>query len=202
MDTNTALFWDVLEKRSSVRRYKEDPVPQEMLDNLVKAMKMAPVAGGNRNVDCRILTDRNAIEAIAEETRDKCNEAAQSIPDDTYRSNMMAYSKNFYWFSKAPTLLAVSARKMPSFMSILGNDADDLFGSKASAAMAAQNILLAATAQGLGSCCLTGPLLAKKWLQKRLGCPPQNELILLITVGFPANGLKHSGDMPLAGGDQ
>jgi nitroreductase len=196
MDTNHALFWDVLEKRSSVRRYKEDPVPQEMLNNLIKAMKMAPVASGNRNVDCRIITDRQEIEKIAAETHAKCVEAADSIPDDTYKSHLLAYSKNFYWFSKAPALLAISARKMPSFMSVLGDDADDLFGSKASAAMAAENILLAATAQGLGSCCLTGPLLAKKWLQKRLNCPPQNALAMLITIGFPANGMKHSGDIP------
>ncbi len=192
-----ASFWQVLEARSSVRRYQQRPVPQEMLDKLVNAMKMAPVAGGNRNISCQIVSEPERIRAIADEVKRICAELMEQIPDPALRRNTIAYSGNFSWFGKAPCLLAVSCRKMPSYMNLLlPKGAEDLFGSKVSAAMAGQNILLAATAMGLGACCLTGPLLAKEWLHKELGCPGANELAFLITVGFPAKGLKDSGAPP------
>lgn len=116
-----------------------------------------------------------------------------SHPD--IKRETLAYSSNFSWFGKAPALIAVSCRKTPSYMSILvPKDTDDLFGAKASSAMAVQNILLAATALGIGACCLTGPLFAKQWLEKELKSPPQNTLTFLVPLGYPAKGMKDSGE--------
>lgn len=197
MDKDKALFWQVLKDRSSVRRYKEDSVPQQMLDELLEAMKLAPVAGGNRNITCQIFTDREMIKRVAEGVRQVCEESMSKIPDDSMKKEALAYSKSFSWFAKAPVLLAVSCRKTPPYMSFLvPKGTDDLFGAKASAAMATQNIMLAATSMGLGTCCLTGPLFAKDWLQKELETPKQNDLAFLITAGFPAKGMKDSGETP------
>lgn len=197
MDKEKALFWDVLAKRSSVRRYKETPVPQEMLDALLEAMKLAPVAGGNRNVVCQIVSDTARIQSIADNVKRICAESMDAIPDAGLKKEALAYSKSFYWFAKVPTLLVISCRKTPPYMSLLvPKGTEDLFGAKASAAMAVQNIMLAAAAMGLGSCCLTGPLFAKAWLEKELECPKQNELVFLITLGFPAKSFKDSGEPP------
>lgn len=199
--SNDPLFWQVLKDRSSVRRYKEDPVPQEMLDKLREAASLAPVAGGNRNVTVQIFSDTAYIKSVAEGVRKECDAIIDTIPDAHIREATRTYSNNFTWFAKAPALLAISSRKTPSYMSGLSpKEAEDLFGSKTSAAMAGQNILLAATALGLGACCLTGPLMAKSWLEKELKCPPQNSLLMLIPLGFPARGMKDSSEPPAAEG--
>lgn len=197
MDTDKALFWQVLKERSSVRRYKPDQVPQEMVDLLLEAAKLAPVAGGNRNVTCQTFTDPEFIKKIADGVREECAKKMDKIPDESLKKESLAYSKSFYWFSKAPLVIAVSCRKTPPYMSLLvPKDTDDLFGAKASAAMSVQNLMLAATSMGLGTCCLTGPLFAKSWLEKELETPKQNLLAFLVTVGFPAKGMKDSGETP------
>ena len=199
MNKEEALFWQVLKDRASVRRYRQTPVPQEMLDELVTAAHLAPIAGGsrttrgNRNVVVQVFNDSAYITSVAAGVKKVCSEIIETIPNQDIKRETLAYSANFSWFGKAPALLAVSCRKTPSFMSfVVPKDTDDLFGGKASAAMAVQNILLAATALGLGACCLTGPLFAKKWLEKELKSPPQNTLVFLIPVGFPARGMKDS----------
>lgn len=198
--TNDALFWQILKDRSSVRRFKTDRIPQDLLDKLAEAAKLAPVAGGNRNITVQIFDDPEYIASVANGVREECDKIISTIPNPDVRRETLAYSSNFSWFGKAPALIAVSCRKTPSYMSmILPKDTDDLFGAKASAAMAVQNILLAATVLGLGACCLTGPLFAKKWLEKELKSPPQNTLTFLVPVGFPARGLKDSSDAPLNG---
>mgnify|MGYP003623251191 FL=1 len=191
MENADVSFWEVLQGRTSVRKYKEDPVPQEMLDKLLEAMKMAPVAGGNRNITCQVVTEREKIQHIADEVKRISVEMLEKIPDENMKKEVLNYSKSFYWFGHVPVLMGVTCRKTPAYMRILmQNNTEDLFGAKASAAMAGQNIMLAAQALGLGSCCLTGPLLAKSWVAKEIGCPGQNELAMLISVGFPVREKK------------
>jgi len=187
MEYDNLSFWQVLQSRKSVRKYKDAPVPQEMLDKLLEAMKKAPVAGGNRNIACQIITDRERIQYIADEVKNISVTMMEEIPDEGMKKEALDYSKNFYWFGKVPVIMAISCRKTPAYMKLLmANNVDELFGAKASAAMAGQNIMLAAAALGLGTCCLTGPLIAKTWLEKEFECPGQNDLVLLISVGFPA----------------
>jgi nitroreductase len=52
--------------------------------------------------------------------------------------------------------------------------------------MAAQNLMLAAHAHGLGSCCLTGPLAAHTELEELLNVGRKRALVCLIAVGYPA----------------
>lgn len=192
---NEALFWQVLKDRTSVRRYKDAAVPQEMLDKLIEAAKLAPVAGGNRNIQIKPFTDRETIQLLADGVKKVTTEKIDVITHPDVKRSTLAYSSNFSWFGKAPALFAVSCRKTPPYMSIvMEKDTDDLFGGKASAAMAVQNILLAATALGLGACCLTGCLFAKEWLEKELEISHLNTLCCLIPLGFPANDKAESND--------
>jgi nitroreductase len=51
--------------------------------------------------------------------------------------------------------------------------------------MAAQNLMLAAHALGLGSCCMTGALAARGELGEILELARKYEIICLIAVGWP-----------------
>jgi len=184
---NQASFWKIVGKRSSVRRYQDIPVPQNFIDKLLDAAKAIAFTEELQQTDYRIVSDPSKIQYIAEEVKRIGTQKIEAISDESLRKNTLSYSSSFFWFGKAPALLAVSCRKTPDYMKYLAKrHSDDLFGAKAVSAMAAQNIMLAATALGLGACCLTGPLVAKSWLEKELGCPEQHELVLLISLGFPA----------------
>lgn len=186
MDTQ-ASFWEIIESRSSVRRYKATPIPQDVLDKVLDAAQASGFEDDTRQVSCKIISDPERIQYIAKEVKNIGIQKIESISDEALRKNTLSYSNSFFWFGKAPALLAISCKKPPEYMAYLTKrHSDELFGAKAYSAMTAQNIMLAATAMGLGTCCLTGPLVAKSWLEKEFDCPEHNELVLLISLGFPA----------------
>jgi nitroreductase len=55
-----------------------------------------------------------------------------------------------------------------------------------SVAMAGQNLLLAAHAQGLGACWMCAPLFCQVVVQKTLQCPADWQPQGLITLGYPS----------------
>ena len=198
MTQDDPTFWWVLKNRTSVRSFTSDPVPKEMVDKLLEAARLAPVAGGHRNVTVQVFDDPAYIAFVAEGVGRACTEAiiSSTSAHPNLKNDTLAYAKNFSWFGKAPILLAVSCRKTPPYMrEYVSPIADDLFGGRASASMSIENILLAVTALGLGACCLTGPLFARNWLEKELKTPPQNVLVALVPLGFPAKAEKDSSDL-------
>jgi nitroreductase len=69
---------------------------------------------------------------------------------------------------------------------LLGDNAAIVSGSMASAAMAAQNMMLAASGLGLAGCCMTGALAARIELEEIIGLEKKRILICLVTVGYAA----------------
>jgi nitroreductase len=63
---------------------------------------------------------------------------------------------------------------------------DLISGEPLSAAMAVQNLLLVAQSLGLGTCVLTGPLLAHGVLAGALKLPAGHDLTCLVALGHPA----------------
>ena len=49
-----------------------------------------------------------------------------------------------------------------------------------------ENMLLAATATGLGTCWMTGPLLDTNFLHGCLDIPATNRIVAITPVGYPA----------------
>jgi nitroreductase len=103
------------------------------------------------------------------------------------RDELERYAKNFDWFSHAPVLIVVSAKRPETFLrDLLGGAADDVAGTEISAAMAAQNLMLAAHALGIGSCCITGPLAAEEALRDLLRLGKRRKIVCLVALGYPA----------------
>ena len=93
------------------------------------------------------------------------------------------------FFAQAPVLIIV-LHKQPVSVSaplLAGLKNPGLAsGEPLSAAMAVQNLLLAAQALGLGACVLTGPLLVPDALVGALALPAGYELTCLVAAGHPA----------------
>jgi nitroreductase len=103
------------------------------------------------------------------------------------KEELEKYAKNFDWFSHAPALIVISAKRPEAFLSnLLGEAAEDVAGTEISAAMAAQNLMLAAHSFGIGSCCVTGPLAAQEALKDLLGLGKRRKIVCLVVLGYPA----------------
>jgi nitroreductase len=180
-------FLEFVSGRRSVRKFLADPVPREWLNRIIEAACWAPSASNRQDWEFTVITSRAIMEQMGEFVRMRWKQILDLSNASTVTKELRRYTKNFSWFSKAPTLIVISAKKPESFLChLLGDRVADVAGAKASAAMAAQNLMLAAYAAGLASCCLTGPLAAQEDFKELLGFGKRREIVCLIALGFPA----------------
>jgi len=176
-----------LRARRSVRRFKDTPVPAELVSRVIEAGTWAPSAGNRQLWEFTVVIAESVKERLAEIVRVFWASIAKSTDAGSIVDEIKEYSGSFDWFSQAPVIVAVSARDPDAYLThLLGDEAADVAGAKTSAAMAAQNLMLAAHALGLGTCCLTGPLAAQPDLKQALGLGKRQNLVCLIAMGYPA----------------
>ncbi len=115
-------FYDVLKNRRSIRSYKSDPVPEEALSKIAEAVNLAPTACNRQPF--RLLLVRNA------ELR---AEIASVYPQK--------------WLKEAPVIALMLSDSSQAWKRLEGDTIADV-----DAAIAMEHFVLAAAAEGLGSC--------------------------------------------------
>jgi len=181
-------FLELVRSRRTVRRFRSDAVSRELLGTLLEAAVWAPSAGNRQDWHFTVVTSETTRREMARRVQGRWKAIVDSCRGGALQDEIERYAKNFDWFGAAPAVVAVSAKRAESFVTHLLGDstAEVVAGSRASAAMAAQNILLAAHSLGLAGCCLTGPLAAGQELGRLLELDRRKELVCLIALGYPA----------------
>ncbi|MBM3334665.1 nitroreductase family protein [Candidatus Sumerlaeota bacterium] len=179
-------FLSFLRERRSVRRFCSKPVPQKLLAQLVEWATWAPSAGNRQDWFFTVITSATVRREMAEAVRRRWDAIIAANRGSGVIEEVERYVEHFGDFALAPAVIVVSARAPDSVQRhLLGDAAEATTGSAASAAMAAQNLMLAAHALGLGSCCMTGALAARDELKRILGLSKRQEIVCLIAVGWP-----------------
>lgn len=120
-------FWQVIKKRRSVRSFDSTrQVPDDEIKKIIEAAKMAPSAGGIYPTNFVVIRD--------EETKKQIAEAALGQ----------------YFITEAPVVIVVVA-DVEKTASRYGERGRNLYAIQ-DAAVATENLILAATALGLGTC--------------------------------------------------
>lgn len=162
-------------------------MPGDVIERIVEAATWAPSAGNRQTWVFTAVTSAALKRRMADCVRDAWAVALNRADSEAVAQGAAAYLRNFEWFGQAPVLVVVTAKSPEAFLThMLGDLAVDVAGAKTSAAMAAQNLMLAAFALGLGSCCLTGPLAAQEELKAMLGLKERQTIVCLIALGYPA----------------
>lgn len=178
-------FINILKSRRSVRQFQDKPVPEDVVSMLVEAATWAPSAGNRQNWMFTVVSSAEVKEKMAEEVYASWQCALNNPEMVTVADKIHEYSKHFDWFAKAPVVIVVSAKSPERFMTeMFGATAMDVAGTKASAAMAAENLMLAAHASGLGTCCLTAPLVAHDSMKDLLGLGARQIIVCVIALGY------------------
>lgn len=157
-ETNAESALNVIAQRTSVRAYSGQPVEDAKVEALLRAAMAAPTARDSRPWAFVVVNDRSTLQAIA----------------DTLRGSRMA--------AKAQLAIVVCG----DMTKALEGSGRDFWIQDASAA--SQNLLLAATAQGLGAV-WTGiyPDSARVATCRRILSLPSHIVPLnIIPVGYPA----------------
>lgn len=178
-------FLSVVRGRRSVRRFRTTPVDKERILRLIEAAEWAPSAGNRQDWFFSVVTSPNVKRRMAEAVARRWKAIVDANRTSGSIEEVERYVAHFDDFAEAPAVILVSARRPDAFQQhLLGNDASATFGAICSAAMAAQNLMLAAHVMGLGSCCMTGALAAREELGEIAELGPKREIVCLIAVGW------------------
>lgn len=169
-------FSEVLARRRMVRNYTDEPVDEEVLEEVARAALRAPSAGNSQALGVVLVTDPGVRKAIADLAGEEDYVAAGFDP----------------WISKAPAHIVISVSEDVYHRRYrepdkLGPDGEiawpvPFWWVDAGAAMMA--VLLAAVDQGLGAGFLGVHSLPE--LATLIGLPEEQKPIGVITVGHPA----------------
>ncbi len=192
------LLADVIPERRSIRRYHPEPIPDALVDTLLSAACWAPSAHNRQPWRFAVLRDEGPKARLAEamgtrlasdRTRDGDDPAA--IAGDVARSHAR--------ITGAPVVIAVSLTlaDMDRYPDPARTAAERMMAVQ-STAMAVQNLLLAASAEGLGACWMCAPLFCPETVRAALDLPADWEPQALITLGRPASAGKPANRRPLA----
>lgn len=147
--------FECIRARRSVRAYRPDAVPDEVIGRVVEAAMWAPSASNRQEVLFIVTTSQADIRRL------------------------QAFAPGIIGNPPAIVVVACDKRRIPS--TAMGEE----MGPEAymDVAMGVQNMLLAATAMGLGSCVVGSfhpPSIARL-----LGLPDDIVPVLLVSLGYP-----------------
>ena len=181
---------EAIQKRRSVRRYREEPVPEELLRELFELACWAPSAENEQPWYFVALTSEEALQEL--------RETMERVADD-----MKVHLEEL--LPKHPRIVAQTAdflRRLGGapvcILAFLQRDYGELRDSMLeSTAAAIQTLLLAAKERDLGTCWINaathlgyGPVL------RELYAPNKGELVSVVTLGYPERNSIAAGRKP------
>jgi nitroreductase len=188
-DNNYDILKTICQNRKSTRRYSNEAVPDEVIQKIIDIAKTSPYASGLKNWDIQVVNSKDDIEKIAECVKNKASEMAEKAKEDL-RDHFLNYTKNFTFFESAPAIIILTFRISPIMQAMMGSNVDatvlqwerDNFTKSISCA--AMLVLLAAESLNLGSCYMTGPLIAQNEIMIIINSKPGREIGAIIPIGY------------------
>jgi nitroreductase len=166
MDALNAIF-----TRRSIPKMRPDPVPRELIENLLAAAVQAPNHFRVRPWRFIVLSGeaRSRLGEVMAQVHQQRHPEATEVDLNVERAKPL----------RAPVLIAVGVDRPlePKVIEI---------ENLCAAAAAVENMLLAANALGLGAMWRTGAPAREPEVKKFLGLEPDQELIAFVYVGYPA----------------
>jgi F420 biosynthesis protein FbiB-like protein len=188
----------LIASRRSVRRYRPEPVAGEVVQRLLRAAVSAPSAHNRQPWRFVIITDAAAKEKLARAMGQRL--AADRTRDgDDAEAIRLDVERSFARITGAPVviLVALTVGEMDAYSDAARREAEFLMAVQ-STAMATQNLLLAAHAEGLGACWLCAPLFCPDTVRAALGLAADLHPQGLVTLGYPAQPGRERPRKPLA----
>jgi nitroreductase len=177
-------FTEVIQNRRAVRSYTEVEPGPEVVDRLIEAAILAPSAMNRQPWSFAVMPGRNRVNAYAQRAK---SWVLEHLPEsgEVAALRPLLSEPAYQLFHHAPMLVLVLAR------SAAQQDVEDC-------CLAAQNLMLAARDEGLGSCWIG---LARPWLnlpeiKAELGLPAAFHVVAPIVVGFPREWPESHGRKP------
>jgi coenzyme F420-0:L-glutamate ligase/coenzyme F420-1:gamma-L-glutamate ligase len=193
--------WQALERiirqRRSIRRYTDQAIPQEVLEELLEAATWAPSAHNRQPWRFCVVTSAEVKTRLSEAMGEQWRaDLSADNADPAFIERRVAISHARLTGAAALVIACLTMRDMDHYPDAARARAEWVMAAQ-SVALACQNLLLAAEAHGLGACWMCAPLFVPELVQRVLELPADWEPQALITLGYPAES-KQKEREPLA----
>lgn len=150
---------ELIQGRRSVRRFTSDPVADEVIEELLEAMRWAPSAGNAQPYRIHV------------------------VQDETIKAGLAAAALGQRFIAEAPVVIVVAAERFEAQRSYKSRG-EELYCIQDSAA-ALQNLLLLAHSRGLGTCWVGA--FRERSVAAALSLPGEQRPIAIVPIGVPSD---------------
>ncbi|MEI9477533.1 MAG: nitroreductase family protein [Deltaproteobacteria bacterium] len=189
----------LIKGRRSVRQWKKQNVPDDLLKKAVELATWAPNGGNFQGWRFVVVKNPAVIEKMASSVQSVADKIAAWPEGATWKEEMGRVQKNSSYFRNAPACIGVFVSKYESVLDkvliareSVDPEAKEILSfrrsaptSIQSAAAAVTTLLLVLHNAGLGAVWLAAPLSAKKQIETILKAPADMNLVCLVAVGYP-----------------
>jgi nitroreductase len=167
---------DAIQHRRSVRDYASKTIERKVIQTLLDAAVHAPTAMHEEPWSFAVIQDKEVLDRLSESAKKLVRNEAQGSDTDRAKHTLHVVDKpDFHVFYNAGTLIVIFSKLQGAF-------------AVADCWLAAENLLLAACAQGLGTCVIgfaVSALNTPEW-KSELKIPAEMTAIAPMIVGVPA----------------
>ena len=161
-------FYETVNRRLSIRAYKPDPVPEDILNRVLEAGRLAPSA---KNLQpWKFIVIRNTGQ----------------------RALLVPACRGQQFIGQAPVVICACAVETEAWGGMGGYWSADVVD----VTIALEHMILAAAAEGLGTCWI-GAFIEEE-VRKVLGIPAGVKPVALTPLGYPAREAKPRDRKPLS----
>jgi nitroreductase len=182
MMTNKDDFYQLIESRKSIRKYKTEAIPRDVIERILQAGMHAPSGKNLQNWRFFVVTEKKR-----EQYLQLSQKSWLSLKDNLkikLKPSLYEFTERFFFtLGNAPVLI---------FCYSLNTPEEKYLTSVGSVYMAVQNMTLAAIIEGLGTCTMGAPLEIQKDVDHFLGVDQLPEykaghlqLLCGMTLGIP-----------------
>lgn len=175
-------FYRLIESRKSIRKYKPEMPPKEVIDRILSAATHAPSGKNRQNWRFFVVTGKKRDEYMTYSQKSWLG--IKDILQKTLKPSLYQFTERFFYtLGDAPVIVFCYSLNTPD---------ERYHTSIGSVYMAAENMNLAAVVEGLGTCTMGAPLEIKKEVDEFLGVTSlpeykagELELLCAVVMGYP-----------------
>lgn len=179
---NREDFYKLLESRKSIRKYKKDPVPREVIERILLAGMQAPSGKNRQNWRFFVVTGEKRDEYLSYSQKSWLG--IKDVLSHKLKPSLYEFTERFFYtLGDAPVIIFAYSH----------NDSEERYHTSiGSVYMAVENMNLACLVEGLGSCTMGAPLEIKLEVDAFLGVDKipeyqkgELELLCAMVCGYP-----------------
>src|ERR1700736_144740 len=205
-------LFDAIHTARALRRFKPEPVPDELITRILEAAICAPSGGNAQEWIFAVIADaeqRRRVSAVYARASKLGRPFYENRPTPAHMNadeGRHLRQSGFYLhdhMEEAPVLILVCGRERQPRATLLGVDADSIARNALCTAMASvypavQNIILACRALGLGTVVTTNHILLEDEMKAALGLPDDVRTYARTPIDYPGEQFGRGRLKPLS----